>query len=94
MSVFTPTNHKDERPDELLTDNNNNKELLTELLFILHLQVVVTVWLLWTILGPSVLAGLAVMIILIPVNVLIASRQQKLQVSHNSCNSRNILNGQ
>lgn len=43
-------------------------------------QVVIAVWLLWRLLGPSVLAGLAVMILLIPANLIIGSRQQKLQV--------------
>ena len=44
------------------------------------LQIVIAVYLLWGILGPSVLAGLAVMILLIPVNGVMATLQRKLQV--------------
>ena len=35
---------------------------------------------LWGTLGPSVLAGLAVMVLLIPINVLIAKKTRNLQV--------------
>ena len=44
------------------------------------LQIVIAVYLLWGILGPSVLAGLAVMILLIPINGVMATLQRKLQV--------------
>ena len=44
------------------------------------LQIIIAVYLLWGILGPSVLAGLAVMILLIPVNGVMATLQRKLQV--------------
>ena len=37
-------------------------------------------YLLWDIMGPAVLAGLGVMILLIPINGVIASIQRKLQV--------------
>ncbi|XP_045495077.1 multidrug resistance-associated protein 1 isoform X2 [Colias croceus] len=44
------------------------------------LQIALALYFLWGILGPSVLAGLAVMIVLIPVNGLIASRVKTLQI--------------
>ena len=44
------------------------------------LQIGVAMALLWSKLGPSVLAGLGVMILLIPINGFIASIQRKLQV--------------
>lgn len=44
------------------------------------LQIGLALYFLWAILGPSVLAGLAVMIILIPVNGFIASRIKTLQI--------------
>lgn len=44
------------------------------------LQIGLASYFLWNILGPSVLAGLAVMIILIPVNGYIGSKIQSLQV--------------
>ncbi|XP_063974574.1 multidrug resistance-associated protein 1 isoform X3 [Diachasmimorpha longicaudata] len=44
------------------------------------LQIALALYFLWGILGPSVLAGLAVMIILIPVNALIASKVKTLQI--------------
>ncbi|XP_011305034.1 multidrug resistance-associated protein 1 isoform X4 [Fopius arisanus] len=44
------------------------------------LQIALALYFLWGILGPSVLAGLAVMIILIPVNALIASKVKNLQI--------------
>ncbi|XP_065206730.1 multidrug resistance-associated protein 1-like isoform X3 [Planococcus citri] len=43
------------------------------------LQIVLALFFLWQILGPSVLAGLAVMIILIPVNGWVASKIKSLQ---------------
>lgn len=44
------------------------------------LQIALALYFLWGILGPSVLAGLAVMIVLIPVNGLIANRVKTLQI--------------
>ncbi|XP_072938928.1 multidrug resistance-associated protein 1 isoform X2 [Epargyreus clarus] len=44
------------------------------------LQITLALYFLWRILGPSVLAGLAVMIVLIPVNGLIANRVKTLQI--------------
>ena len=44
------------------------------------LQIILCLTFLWQILGPSVLAGLLVMILLVPLNGLIAMKQKKLQV--------------
>ncbi|XP_014486459.1 PREDICTED: multidrug resistance-associated protein 1 isoform X2 [Dinoponera quadriceps] len=44
------------------------------------LQIVLALYFLWEILGPAVLAGLAVMIILIPVNAFIANKVKTLQI--------------
>lgn len=44
------------------------------------LQIILALVFLWPILGPSVLAGLAVMIILIPVNGFIANKVKTLQI--------------
>lgn len=44
------------------------------------LQIGLALYFLWDILGPSVLAGLAVMIILIPVNSVIANKVKTLQI--------------
>lgn len=44
------------------------------------LQIALALYFLWGILGPSVLAGLAVMIILIPVNGVIANKIKTLQI--------------
>ena len=44
------------------------------------LQIVLCIAFLWQILGPSVLAGLLVMILLIPVNGFIAVKAKALQV--------------
>lgn len=43
-------------------------------------QITLAMVLLWQTLGPSVLAGLGIMILLMPVNALIATRQRKYQV--------------
>ena len=45
------------------------------------LQIIVSLALLWDILGPSVLAGLAIMVLLIPINIVIANNVKKMQVS-------------
>lgn len=44
------------------------------------LQIGLALYFLWDILGPSVLAGLAIMIILIPVNSVIANKVKTLQI--------------
>jgi len=45
------------------------------------LQISLAVYMLWTLMGASVLAGLAVMILVIPINAVIAAMSRKLQVS-------------
>ena len=42
---------------------------------------IVCLYFLWETLGPSVLAGVAVMVLLIPVNAVIAKYNKKLQVA-------------
>lgn len=44
------------------------------------LQIGLALYFLWDLLGPSVLAGLAVMIILIPINAFIANKVKTLQI--------------
>lgn len=44
------------------------------------LQIILALYFLWDVLGPSVLAGLAVMIILIPINGYIANKVKVLQI--------------
>lgn len=44
------------------------------------LQIVLALTLLWNILGPSVLAGLLVMVLLIPVNGIVAMKSKKFQI--------------
>ncbi|XP_078036751.1 multidrug-Resistance like Protein 1 isoform X5 [Augochlora pura] len=44
------------------------------------LQIVLALYFLWDLLGPAVLAGLAVLLILIPVNLLITNRVKTLQI--------------
>jgi ATP-binding cassette subfamily C (CFTR/MRP) protein 1 len=52
------------------------------------LQIIIAVYMLWNTLGPSVLAGLGVMILLIPINGVMASFQRKLQVFIDRCINR------
>ena len=44
-------------------------------------QISIAVYMLWNLLGVSVMAGLAVMILIIPINAVIATMSRKLQVS-------------
>ena len=44
------------------------------------LQITIAIYFLWQTLGPSVLAGLLVMILLIPVNGAIAAKQRQWQM--------------
>lgn len=44
-------------------------------------QITVSLIMLWQILGPSVLVGIVIMILLIPLNIVIGNRIKKLQVS-------------
>ncbi|XP_029433020.1 multidrug resistance-associated protein 1-like isoform X1 [Rhinatrema bivittatum] len=45
------------------------------------LQVILALYLLWQNLGPSVLAGVAVMVLLVPINAVIAMKSKKYQVA-------------
>jgi len=44
------------------------------------LQICIAVYMLWSLLGVSVLAGLGVMILIVPINAVIAAISRKLQV--------------
>ncbi|MEE6497511.1 hypothetical protein FKM82_002762 [Ascaphus truei] len=54
------------------------------------LQVILALYLLWQNLGPSVLAGVAVMILLVPVNAVIAVKTKKYQVAQMKCKDSRI----
>ncbi|XP_068990928.1 multidrug resistance-associated protein 1 isoform X5 [Neodiprion pinetum] len=54
------------------------------------LQIVLALYFLWDTLGASVLAGLAVMIILIPVNALIANKVKTLQIRQMKCKDERV----
>jgi len=45
------------------------------------LQIIVAIVFLWLELGPSALAGLAVMVLMVPINGLLANKARKFQVS-------------
>ncbi|XP_071965517.1 multidrug resistance-associated protein 1-like [Antedon mediterranea] len=44
------------------------------------LQIIVSLYFLWGVLGPSVLAGVGIMVLLIPINAVLATKSRKLQV--------------
>ncbi|XP_033117760.1 multidrug resistance-associated protein 1-like isoform X2 [Anneissia japonica] len=44
------------------------------------LQIIVSLYFLWGVLGPSVLAGVGIMVLLVPLNAFIATKSKKLQV--------------
>lgn len=48
------------------------------------LQIVLSIYFLWIELGPSVFAGVGVMLLLIPVNGIIATKNKAIQVSKQS----------
>lgn len=54
------------------------------LLWSCPLQIVLAIVFLWFELGPSVLAGLAVMVLMGPINGLLATKARKIQVSRNA----------
>ena len=63
------------------------------------LQIALAVYFLWDILGPSALAGLAVMVLMIPLNGIVATKMKKYQISQMKDKDRRcklmdeILNG-
>lgn len=61
------------------------------LLWSCPLQIIVSIVFLWFELGPSVLAGLAVMVLMVPINGLLATKARKIQVSGNAHTLRIIL---
>ncbi|KAM3606183.1 uncharacterized protein V6R79_012047 [Siganus canaliculatus] len=52
------------------------------LLWSCPLQIILSVVFLWFELGPSVLAGLAVMVVMVPINALIAAKARNLQIDN------------
>ncbi|XP_037541476.1 canalicular multispecific organic anion transporter 1, partial [Nematolebias whitei] len=52
------------------------------LLWSCPLQILISIVFLWLELGPSVLAGLAVMVLMVPINGLLATKARKLQVEN------------
>uniref|UniRef100_A0A671YF42 ATP-binding cassette, sub-family C (CFTR/MRP), member 2 n=1 Tax=Sparus aurata TaxID=8175 RepID=A0A671YF42_SPAAU len=52
------------------------------LLWSCPLQIIVSIVFLWFELGPSVLAGLAVMVLMVPINGLLATKARKIQVKN------------
>ncbi|KAK7795121.1 hypothetical protein U0070_002709, partial [Myodes glareolus] len=46
------------------------------------LQIVLSIYFLWRELGPSVLAGVGVMVLMIPVNAVLATKNRKIQVKN------------
>lgn len=44
------------------------------------LQIVLSIFFLWSELGPSILAGIGLMVLLIPVNGIIAAKNRTIQV--------------
>ncbi|XP_034949722.1 multidrug resistance-associated protein 1 isoform X2 [Chelonus insularis] len=54
------------------------------------LQILLALYFLWKQLGPSVFAGLAVMIILIPVNAVIANKVKTLQIRQMKCKDERV----
>lgn len=51
------------------------------LLWSCPLQIILSIIFLWLELGPSVLAGLAVMVLMVPINGVLATKARKFQVS-------------
>lgn len=51
-------------------------------------QIIMAVVFLWKELGPSVLAGVALLLLVIPINVLIAAKVKRLKVSYLSKHSK------
>ena len=53
-------------------------------------QITISIYFLWVTLGPSILAGLAVMIVLIPLNALIANKVKQFQVQQMNLKDKRI----
>ena len=49
-------------------------------------QMIVSLYFLWMILGPSILAGVAIMVLMIPINAVIAKKSRALQVRRSLAN--------
>jgi len=54
------------------------------------LQICIAVYMLWSLLGACILAGLAVMILLMPIHAVIATISKKLQVSPDRISSASL----
>ena len=52
------------------------------LLWSAPLQIIIAMYMLWGILGPSIFAGVGVMVLLVPINGVVANIQNKLQVTY------------
>lgn len=69
------------------------------LLWSCPLQIILSIVFLWQELGPSVLAGLAVMVLMVPINGVLANKARKFQIENMKCKDKRlkimneILNG-
>lgn len=59
-------------------------------LLLAPLEIVISVYFLWGILGPSVLAGLSVMLVMIPINALIVKKLEDLQMRQMKTKDRRV----
>ncbi|XP_063876014.1 ATP-binding cassette sub-family C member 3-like isoform X2 [Scylla paramamosain] len=64
--------------------------IMSSMGLVLPFFTIVAVWQLWNILGPSVLAGLAVMVLLMPLNAAVAKRLKELQTKQMKLKDKRI----
>ena len=55
------------------------------------LQIALAVYFLWQILGPSALAGLTVMVIMIPANAWVSQKMKKYQIAQMKCKDKRTV---
>ena len=65
--------------------------LFVNMIWASPLQIALAIYFLWQILGPSALAGLAVMVVMIPINAVVSQKMKTYQISQMKCKDRRTV---
>ena len=65
--------------------------LFVNMIWASPLQIALAIYFLWQILGPSALAGLGVLVVMIPINAVVSQKMKTYQISQMKCKDRRTV---
>ena len=93
FEIFKPLLIVGETTNLMSIDTQKFMDLLlfVNMIWASPLQIALAVYFLWQILGPSALAGLSVMVIMIPINAVVAQKMKRYQTSQMKCKDKRTV---